>query len=716
MVTARLAQGYPLDHAKLGARTLLGGIAVAALAPAQVPAWLPQELPPIFGHAIALDAHRERLVLFGGADASSDLDGTWERSGDRWWRCAPPVSPPPRREHALAFDSARGVMVLFGGSHNGTELGECWLYDGETWTLRTPTLAPGPRYGAAMTFDAARSRCVLFGGWGQGTLQGDTWEWDGTSWTLRSPAHAPTARYGHAMVWSPAALRTLLFGGSDTAGLQPTPRNDTWEWDGVDWLQRATAHSPPVRWRHALAADPLRSRVVLFGGDDSSARADAWEWDGIDWQQVAGLAVARLLAAGTWSPHDAAVLAVGGAVNASNGYIPVPHPVDDVPRTFDGTAWRQLAPWGCEGSAFDSARAAIVALESASDGALWRWNGQRWLRDVASPPWGNTADVAYDATRQRLVFMTQAGYTTGGQVETWEFGNGLASLLGVGMTPRPIEILLAFDAARSQTLCPTQVGTLTWQGAGWSSPSANSPPRDLGLVFDPVAQAVLAVGAGTATTEVWQWNGNTWTLRHATNAGPRGRGRTIFDGARQRFVSHVTSSGTTWEWDGTTWTQLPASVPALGGPRGMLVRDPVRQQTLLVTDRTWLLSATPAAATAYGSACGAAAPTLLAFGTPRLGRTDFAFDVYAHANAPTPVVVALSLHQGTAPIPGGCTLWLASIDAAAFALTDARGFATLRLPIPDDARLRGTAVFAQAGALVTAGLQTSGGLRLVLGD
>jgi hypothetical protein len=172
----------------------------------------------------------------------------------------------------------------------------------------------------------------------------------------------------------------------------------------------------------------------------------------------------------------------------------------------------------------------------------------------------------------------------------------------------------------------------------------------------------------------------------------------------------------TWEWNGAAWTQLATSLPPYARGRGALVHDERRRQTLFAFERTWVLSTSPAAASAYGSACGAAPPTLLAFGAPRLGRADFALDVHTHANAPVPVVVALALQPGALPLPGGCTLQLASVDAAAFALANASGFASLRLGAPDDVRFRGLPVFAQAFALTAMGLQTSGGLRLQLGD
>jgi hypothetical protein len=452
--------------------------------------------------------------------------------------------------------------------------------------------------------------------------------------------------------------------------------------------------------------------VVLCGGDGGTELADAWQWDGADWHAAAPLPVPRQLTAAAWSPHDAAVLALGGAQNVFNGWVPAPVPLTDGPQAFDGAVWRGLQPGVLEGASYDPGRGEFVGLANWTN-ALWRWNGELWRQETVVPPWASTADIAFDSVRQRLVFVTGTGYTTGGHAETWEYANGIWTL-PPATTPRPY-VELVFDAARGQTLCPSPFGTLAWQGAGWATAPVTVPPHNLGLLFDPGRGSVLAVGTSSlGATEIWQWNGSAWSLLHASNTGPTGSGRTVVDQVRNRVVTHVSSTGVSWEWDGTAWAPIASMAPYLR--RGSLVHDARRQQTVLVTDRTWVLSRAPAAAVAYGSACGAAAPRLIAFGAPRVGRHDFAVDVHAAANAATPVFVAFSVLPGSRPLPGGCTLLLANVDALGFVQTDASGFASVRLPLPDDVAARGATVFLQAGVLGGGVLSTSAGLRLLLGD
>src|SRR5262245_18396442 len=101
----------------------------------------------------------------------------------------------------------------------------------------------------------------------------DTWEWDGTNWSHAGGTHAPPARMQHALAYVSERGRTVLFGGliAPFSG----PLQDTWEWDGTDWTQRATASSPPVLGDHVLAFDAARGRTVLFG---SRSFADTWEY------------------------------------------------------------------------------------------------------------------------------------------------------------------------------------------------------------------------------------------------------------------------------------------------------------------------------------------------------------------------------------------------------------------------------------------------------
>lgn len=138
----------------------------------------------------------------------------------------------------------------------------------------------------AQVYDAGRGVVVVFGGQdASGVLRNDTWEWDGVSWVQRFPATVPPARYGGAMVYDSLRQRCVLVAGYGTAGAL----QDTWAWNGLDWVQLA-ATGPGPRGLLGLAYDQGRDRVLLFGGDLAGGQNnlnDTWEWDGARWTQLA---------------------------------------------------------------------------------------------------------------------------------------------------------------------------------------------------------------------------------------------------------------------------------------------------------------------------------------------------------------------------------------------------------------------------------------------
>jgi hypothetical protein len=73
---------------------------------------------------MAYDVARQRVVLFGGADATTALADTWEWDGAIWIQRNPAASPTPRSLSATAYDAARQRVVLF----SGDGLGDTWLY------------------------------------------------------------------------------------------------------------------------------------------------------------------------------------------------------------------------------------------------------------------------------------------------------------------------------------------------------------------------------------------------------------------------------------------------------------------------------------------------------------------------------------------------------------------------------------------------------------
>jgi hypothetical protein len=241
-------------------------------------------------HAIVYDSHRERVLLFGGADESKVCNDAWEWDGKHWTR-ATSLGPEPRTFPSMAYDSHRHKIVLFGGNRVlfGTSvednwyLQDIWEWDGLQWMQRH-VIGPPPRAEAAIAYDKHRGRVVLFGGYNRanGTLNrlGDTWEWDGLQWT-ELLVTGPSPRNGAVQVYDSVRGKIVLFGGSTDQGVS----GETWEWDGQSWVENRAARTEG-RFNCAMAFDDARHRVIRFGGRYAGKPVgDTWEYDGRAWSR-----------------------------------------------------------------------------------------------------------------------------------------------------------------------------------------------------------------------------------------------------------------------------------------------------------------------------------------------------------------------------------------------------------------------------------------------
>jgi cysteine-rich repeat protein len=234
----------------------------------QRPAALPGQRA---GMGLVEDLGRGQLVMFGGAAGGGPLAETWEWSGSSWRRHTPAVSPPATSVVAMTYDRARARTVA-------VIAGQTWLWDGATWSLApaaTPVIDQG-----ALAYDAGREVSVLFG-----DEPAATWEWDGVAWTERTPAVSPSGRAAHGMAYDDARAKVVLFGGVDL--ISGDTLDDTWEWDGSAWLERAAVQRPLGRQLHGMTYDPRRGAVVVYAGWSGGGNlGDLWAWDGDTWAEL----------------------------------------------------------------------------------------------------------------------------------------------------------------------------------------------------------------------------------------------------------------------------------------------------------------------------------------------------------------------------------------------------------------------------------------------
>jgi hypothetical protein len=220
------------------------------------------------GYALAYDANRNIVVLFGGQDSvSMKLGDTWEWSNGNWTEMDI-KEPSPRINAAMAYDLDKKRIVLFGGLTTSGIDNDLWTYDGKQWVKINSSSSPSPRQLATMVFDKSKSQFVLFGGWdAKKNVLGDTWVLKNNQWTQLA-IKGPTPRASHAMTYNDDHQSVFVYGGYDTTSL-----NDLWELKDGIW-NNINVKDAPSRLHASMSYDPDKRRILVFGGFDDEGRTN----------------------------------------------------------------------------------------------------------------------------------------------------------------------------------------------------------------------------------------------------------------------------------------------------------------------------------------------------------------------------------------------------------------------------------------------------------
>jgi len=295
--------------------------------------------------------------------------------GPGWQKQSPALAPSPRKQTGFVYDALRGVIVAVGGTDWVVASGETWEYNGANWALREDVQPLPGLLGAAVAYDSDRQVTVLFGGSGLGDNEffNKTWEYNGLKWVQGTQAHAPSPRNGAAMAYNPTRQSMLLFGGYYRWG--PTRFfDDTWEYVDSEWVQRFPAHHPTARESAHMVYDSARRTLVMFGGGHDAGSVDfneTWEWTGEDWIQRTNLPAsppARWAVSMAYDEECQRVFLFGGLTGLTGQF-------NDT-WTYNGktwtqveTTWQPLARWD-GGLAYDRRNHRFVLF-----GGQY-WNGQ----------------------------------------------------------------------------------------------------------------------------------------------------------------------------------------------------------------------------------------------------------------------------------------------------------------------------------------------------
>lgn len=242
-----------------------------------------------YGLSMLLDEGRDRLVLFGGWGSGMTFDDTWTLSLNpmAWSQLSPSgAAPTPRALHTAVFDTARDRMVVRGGNNGSALLDETWALSfasTPSWTDITPAAGstPGARGSESAVYDPVGDRLVTFGGQSAAGIEGDTWELPFTGTPQWNPLvgfpPSPAPRSQHSAVLDPLRDRLIVFGGNWGGDY-----DDLWSLSLAGtptWGPLLAGGTPPgARYDHSAIYDPVRDRMIVFGGMSNGFRMnDVWE-------------------------------------------------------------------------------------------------------------------------------------------------------------------------------------------------------------------------------------------------------------------------------------------------------------------------------------------------------------------------------------------------------------------------------------------------------
>jgi len=263
---------------------LLALLASLGASPAAAATWTP--LPSGFDryyHRAIYDSLRTRMIVFGGVDSlyRNDVHELTLGGAPAWNLIAPSGTPPDvRNTHSLIYDPLRDRMLLFAGAKmfglTVVLFNDVWalsLGPSPAWTQLAPAgTKPAARHGHTLIYDPVRDRLIVFGGRDVVGFRNDVWELSlsGTpTWTQLTPSGTPpTARGDATAIYDPLRDRMILFGGFDG---KPNYVGDVWEltFSPLAWNPISAGAGPTARERHVAIYDPGGDRMVVFGGQDA---------------------------------------------------------------------------------------------------------------------------------------------------------------------------------------------------------------------------------------------------------------------------------------------------------------------------------------------------------------------------------------------------------------------------------------------------------------
>ncbi len=599
---------------------------VPCLARAADGAWRAITPPERSGQATVYDPVRNRMLMIGGTSTSGGdavyYEDVWELTldGTPMWTLLDPdgADPPqPGLGRCAIYDPVGDRVIVYGGPFGSYG----------TWELRlSPDLEwsqfdfgggdePDERTNPTAVYDSAEERMIIMGGAGcLAMLCADTWALSlaGVPEWTQLAVGTPLLRSGHSMIYDQNDDRVILYGG-DNGPIT----DDVWELqlDGVsNWTELLpSGTSPGGRYEHAAIYDPVRDRMIVYGGDSDACDpgpgpiggapgirslvdcTHLWELDlsgpSVEWTELTPGGSHPGWRAGASAiydaPRDRMILYSG------HGFLDLDYREIAALYLSNPETWGDLSPRARLDATviYDEGADALVGFGGASDGAvrndLWALKGNDashgWTQlspTGPAPLARKDAAGTYDALRHRLLILGGTNGTSDlGDVWSVNLDSptlAWTTIIPGGSPPAPRSSHTAvYDptrdrvvvfAGRGGTISLNDVWTLTLAATPpyWTLLSTGGPPPppryDHAAVYDPTRDALIVFGGTNGANhfnDVWglffSSQVPTWGMAPTTGTPPSARygHGMIRDPVRDRLV--ILGGGTATAVFGDAW-------------------------------------------------------------------------------------------------------------------------------------------------------------------
>lgn len=509
------------------------------------------------GHVMVYDSKRERIVLFGGRGQKPSLDDntpflyfndTWVWENNDWRKIETANAPSPRYFSGASYDRVRDRVILFGGSVATSDVDEdepiydTWEFDGTNWTrvAENEPKAAKPNLG----YDILRNQTHLLGVNDKLETQMYIFDPAGKTWVKQTPEKLPPCVNEGSMAYLnwPRKLGLIYLGGlctTDQSGAE-----SVWLWDGARWIPYETPSTISRATGMATAFDTERNQLVMFGGQIifSVIRSTTYLLDS-NWRFdfTALKPDPRSLMVLQGDPVNNTVWMFGGLNEEGDGFS----------EDFWGyrkDSWffvpgqdKSPANCGAPYAAFDSDRGRLLVSCVGQD--LYEFDGTTWKNfDVKDKPDARRfAGMVYDENLKKTVIF--GGYNGENyERDTWTWDGTRWAEVKPDNSRRPEHrgsFQMWYDGNLKKTVLygglgrPNLDSRITrfsdmwaFDGSGWTklTPSTNPGERFGGAVArHPDTNKVILFGGLLVekdgdvnkrqyfANDTWEWDGTNWT-------------------------------------------------------------------------------------------------------------------------------------------------------------------------------------------------------------